>query len=122
MSRIFAPAGTPAPKLIPAPPATAPAVAAPPEARAPDPAPAAAPVTLALAAPPAAAATPPVDVREQASPAPGAETSRPFYKSTWFYVVLGGAVVAGTVGAFALASGKGGGPPSTPLGNQPAFR
>ena len=35
---------------------------------------------------------------------------------------LGGALVAGTAGAFVLASGKGGSPPSTPLGNQPAFQ
>ena len=107
----------PAPKLAAAPPAAA----APPEARAPEPAPAAAPVTLAMAAPPAATA-PAVDLREQASPGPRADTSRPFYKSAWFYVVVGGALVAGTAGAFVLASGKGGSPPSTPLGNQPAFR
>ena len=110
-----APAGAPAPKVAAAPPASAPAGATPPE-----PAPAA-PVTLALAAPPAAIA-PPVELREQASPAPRADTSRPFYKSAWFYVVLGGALVAGTAGAFVLASGKGGSPPSTPLGNQPAFQ
>ena len=115
-----APAGAPAPKLKPAPPA-APAGAPPPEARAPEPAAAAAPVTLAMATPPATTA-PAVDLREQASAAPRAETSRPFYKTAWFYVVLGGARVAGTAGAFVLASGKGGGPPSTPLGNQPAFR
>jgi tetratricopeptide (TPR) repeat protein len=116
-----APAGAPAPKLAAAPPASTPAGATPPESRAPEPAPAAAPVTLALAAPPAATA-PPVDLREQASPAPRADTSRPFYKSAWFYVVLGGALVAGTAGVFVLASGKGGSPPSTPLGNQPAFQ
>jgi hypothetical protein len=111
-----APAGAPAPKVAAAPPPSTPAGATPPE-----PAPATAPVTLALAAPPAATA-PPVDLRDQASPAPRADTSRPFYKSAWFYVVIGGALVAGTAGAFVLASGKGGSPPSTPLGNQPAFQ
>jgi tetratricopeptide (TPR) repeat protein len=115
-----APAGAPAPKFASAPPAAAPTGAAPPEARAPEPTPAAAPGALALAAP--AATAPAVDLRAQASPEPRADTSRPFYKSAWFYVVLGGALVAGTAGAFVLASGKGGSPPSTPLGNQPAFQ
>ncbi len=102
--------------------APAPAGAAAPEARASAPAPAA-PVAVALAAPaPGMPAASPVDLREQATPAPRADTSRPFYKSPWFYVAIGAAVVAGTVGAFALASGKSQGPPSTPLGNQPTFQ
>ena len=106
-------APAPAPKLSPAPPASA----APREQ-----APAPAPATLALAAPPTTTAPPAVELREQTSAAPTSDDSRPFYKKPWFYIVVGGALVAGTVGAFALAAGKAGSPPSTPLGNQPAFR
>lgn len=115
-------AGTPAPKLSPAPAGSTPAGTAPTETRAPAATTGAAPVTLAMAPPASTTAPPAVELRDQASAAPTTDTSRPFYKKPWFYIVVGGALVAGTVGAFALASGKTESPPSTPLGNQPAFR
>jgi hypothetical protein len=112
----------PTPRFAPAPPATATA-ARPAAATAPAPErPSTAPVVVAMDAPPEAVAPPATDLSAQASPPSRAAESRPFYKSPWFYVIVGGALVAGTVGAFALASGKDQGPPSTPLGNQPAFR
>jgi len=109
------PGSAPAPKLSPAPPAAAPPGAPPPEG------PSSSAVVVAMAAQPAVA-TPGPDLSAEAGAPPRAAASRPFYRSTWFYVVVGGALVAGTVGAFVLASGKDQGPPSTPLGNQPAFR
>jgi hypothetical protein len=120
-----APAMRPAPAAIPPPPPPAPAPA--PEksqprpvltARAPvEPAPSAAVVVTAPRAV-TLGATP-----EEASPVAEAAPSRPFYKSGWFFVALGGALVAGTVGVWALSSGGGDKTiPETPLGNQSAFR
>jgi tetratricopeptide (TPR) repeat protein len=57
-----------------------------------------------------------------AAPESPPASARPFYKSGWFYAVVGGALLAGTLGVWALSSGKGTSIPETPLGNQSAFR
>jgi tetratricopeptide (TPR) repeat protein len=51
-----------------------------------------------------------------------ANRSRPFYKRAWFFAVVGGALVAGAIGVWALSSSKDVAVPETPLGNQSAFR
>jgi tetratricopeptide (TPR) repeat protein len=51
-----------------------------------------------------------------------ANRPRPFYKRAWFFVVVGGALVAGAIGVWALSGGKDVAVPETPLGNQSAFR
>jgi hypothetical protein len=119
-----APAPTPAPTPTPE------------LAKPPAPAPAPAPV-LTAPPPPAEPAPPPVvavDVPATGTPvagAPeetltahddGAAASRPFYKSPWFFVVLGGALAAGAIGVWALSSHGGTNIPDTDLGNMGAFR
>ena len=95
--------------------------------------PAAALPVLSATAPPGAAPAAPVMVNapvvqpavtlsEESTTTAPAEPSPPFYKRTWFYVVVGGALVAGTIGVWAAGSGKNNDIPGTPLGNQPAFR
>ena len=72
-------------------------------------APAAAPALTLASEPNAAPESPPA-------------SAQPFYKRGWFYAVVGGALLAGTLGVWALSSGKGTSIPETPLGNQSAFR
>jgi hypothetical protein len=110
----------------PAPPATAPLsapaatpVAAPSATRlalTPRPPEAPAP-SAAIAAPPATTLTAPAD----ASSAAVDETSRPFYRRGWFYVVLGAVVVAGAAGLWVATSNRNG-IPSSDLGNQGVFQ
>jgi len=103
--------------------------AAPPQAPAVAPAPPVTPPPVAVAPPPKLAPPPPSE------PAPGtalvasapagerpAETpTRPLYERGWFYGVVGAVLVGAAVGVWALSSGGGTSPPSTPLGNQTAF-
>jgi tetratricopeptide (TPR) repeat protein len=56
---------------------------------------------------------------EQAAPPPAAPA--PFYKRAWFLTTVAAVVVAGAVGAWAIASRGGTDIPGTPLGNQRAF-
>ena len=92
--------------VAPAPPMSIPA-----PTPAPAPAPAFAP-SVSLAASPEESARPADDEAARA---------RPFYKSGWFYVLLGGALVAGTAAVWALSSNGKTSVPETPLGNKPAF-
>jgi hypothetical protein len=113
--------------LRPAPVPAAPVAAAPIAAAPPPPPPPEPPPVVASSLPMATPAQEPVPessvtlaASPEASNRPAAD-SRPFYKSGWFYVVLGGALVAGTVGVWALSSNGKTTVPETPLGNQSVF-
>ena len=96
----------------PAPPSADTRVALAPRASDPvSPAPAPAAAALTLSASP-----------EQSPPAATADTARPFYKSAWFYVILGGVLIAGAAGAWAISSGRDTPVPTTDLGNKPVFQ
>jgi tetratricopeptide (TPR) repeat protein len=119
----YATAGSSAP-LAPA----SPSPMAEPSAAARPTAPEATPLDL---APPAGGAMSPTILPAAAPPGPSTEgsiasstsgRSTRFYKSAWFYALLGGALVAGGLGVWALSSGKDQAVPATPLGNQPVFR
>jgi len=80
--------------------------------RAADPAPAA----VAVSGPPLTIGT----SAQESTPA-AADASRPFYKSGWFYAVLGGVLIAGAAGAWAISSGRDTPVPTTDLGNKSVF-
>jgi hypothetical protein len=115
--RVAAPAApavsSPAPRSPPVEPS--PAVRAALEAPPPDPA-----ASTVVVAPPAAAVPDPSIDDSIVAPAP--ERPVPFYRRAWFYAVVGGALIGGTLGVWAISSGGGKSIPETPLGNQPAFR
>jgi tetratricopeptide (TPR) repeat protein len=83
-------------------------------------------ITVAAAPPPAPAFSPALVTSGDAASASPSDASanrpRPFYKRAWFFVVVGGALVAGAIGVWALSGGKAVAVPETPLGNQSAFR
>ena len=107
------------------PPPTAPATPpAPGEAPAPSPAAAPPPAAAAGPAAPLPSAPPPgtamMTAPGELTPLPPAEDKPPFYKETWFWAVVGVAVLTATMITIGLSS-QGPSTPNTDLGNMRAY-